>query len=144
MQKQYKYLELLTVIAVTIYLVTNVTSSKIIQVGPIFISVVVFYWPFSYLLGNIFTEVYGYTQARKVIWKVMLCATIAAVIYAIVARIPSAPGSDPGDYIAFSRVLGAVPRTVLAGFVTYFVGSFLNDYVLAKMKIWTKGKHLWT
>lgn len=142
--KQYKYLGLLTALAVTIYLVTNVTSSKIIQIGPFFVSVVVLYWPFSYVLGDIFTEVYGYAEARKVIWKVMLCAAISAIIYAIVVQIPSAPGSDSGDYVAFSRVLGAVPRTVLAGFVTYFVGSFLNDYTLAKMKVLTRGQWLWT
>ncbi len=142
--KQYKYLELLTNIAITILLVTNITSSKIIQIGPFFVSVVVLYWPFSYILGDIFTEVYGYGQGRKVIWKGMLCAAIAAIIYAIVAYIPMATGSNPGDYAAFARVLGAVPRTVLAGFITYFVGSFLNDYTLAKMKILTEGKWLWT
>ena len=142
--KQYKYLELLTYIAITIYLVTNVTSSKIIQLGPFFVSVVVLYWPFSYVLGDIFTEVYGYGVGRRVIWRTMLCAAIAGIIYFLVARIPVAPGSDLGDYAAFFRVLGAVPRTIIAGFVTYFVGNFLNDYTLAKMKILTKGRWLWT
>jgi queuosine precursor transporter len=142
LMKQYKYLDILTAIAITILLATNITNGKIVQVGPLSVSVVVLFWPLTYLLSDIFTEVYGYAQARRVVWKLFMSMIVAAIIYQIVVYMPPAPGFEGNA--AYVQIFSAIPRYVVAGWLTLLVGSFLNDFVMAKMKIWTKGKYLWT
>lgn len=140
--KQFKYLDILTMISITFLLMTFVSNGKIAQLGPFTISVPIVFFPITYLLADIFTEVYGYAQARRVVWKLFFSMLIATVLTQIVVYLPPAAGFDAND--AYIRVLGAVPRFLIAGWLTLLVGSFLNDYVMAKMKVWTKGKYLWT
>jgi uncharacterized integral membrane protein (TIGR00697 family) len=99
-------------------------------------------FPISYIIGDVLTEVYGYAKARRVIWLGFGC-NLLAVLGIYVAGI--LPGADfwQGQE-AWDQILGAAPRILLASFCAYLVGEFLNSFVLAKMKIATNGRHLWT
>jgi len=107
--------------------------------GPLPAAIVIF--PISYIFGDILTEVYGYRQARKVIWLGFLCNLIAVFAFWVAGRIPAL---DSGVQNAYERILGYAPRLLVASFLAYLVGEFANSFVLAKMKIMTKGRFLWT
>lgn len=139
--KQYKYLGLITVLYVTFQLISDITAGKIVQLGIFTVSVTVLYFPFTYIFADILTEVYGYAKARSVVWMVFFSSVIAGLIYAVVVFLPPAVGFDAND--AYVRVLGQVPRILIGGWIAVLIGGILNDYTLAKMKVKTKGKHLW-
>jgi len=139
--KQYKYLGLITALYITMQLVSDVTAGKIIQLFIFPVSVTVLYFPITYIFSDILTEVYGYAQARRVLWTVLASSIVAGLIYQLVVILPPAVGFDAND--AYTRVLGSVPRILFGGWIAVFGGEILNNYVLAKMKIWTKGRHLW-
>jgi hypothetical protein len=107
--------------------------------GPLPAAIVIF--PISYIFGDILTEVYGYRQARKVIWLGFLCNLIAVFAFWVAGRIPAL---DSGVQNAYERILGYTPRLLVASFSAYLVGEFANSFVLAKMKIMTRGRFLWT
>jgi uncharacterized integral membrane protein (TIGR00697 family) len=86
--------------------------------------------------------VYGYAQSRKVIWQVLFCSILAGLCYQVAAYWPAAVGFD--GQAAYLRVFGSIPRILVGGWVAVWAGGIANDYVLAKMKVWTRGKHLWT
>jgi len=140
--KQFKYLGLITALYITMQLVSDVTAGKIVQLWIFTVSATVLYFPITYIFSDILTEVYGYAQARKVVWMVLGSSVLAGMIYQLVVALPAASGFDGAP--AFVRVLGSVPRILLGGWVAVWVGGILNDYVLAKMKVWTNGKHLWS
>lgn len=140
--KAYKYLGTITALYITFQLVSDVSAGKIVQLFGLTVSATVLYFPITYIFSDILTEVYGYAQARSVVWKVLLCSVIAGLIYQIAVYLPPAPGFT--DSVAYARVLGSVPRILIGGWVAVWVGGILNDYILAKMKVWTKGKYLWT
>ena len=140
--KQYKYLGLLTALAITFKLLNDVTAGKLVQLGIFSVSAATIFFPITYILSDIFTEVYGYSKARSRVWLLLLCSVIAGIVYSIVAFLPPAVGFDANE--AYVRVFSQVPRILVASWIAFFFGSIVNDFVLAKMKIWTKGKHLWT
>lgn len=140
--KPYKYLGLITTLYIAFQLISDVTAGKIIQLGIFTVSATVLYFPVTYIFSDILTEVYGYAKARSVVWQALLASVIAGIVYSLVVLLPPAISFDAND--AYTRVLGSVPRILLGGWIAVWVGGILNDYVLAKMKIWTKGKYLWT
>ena len=107
--------------------------------GPLPAAIVVF--PLSYIFGDILTEVYGYRQARKIIWLGFFCNLIAVLAFWVAGQIPAL---DSDVQNAYERILGYTPRILAASFLAYLVGEFANSFVLAKMKIKTKGRFLWT
>lgn len=139
--KTYKYLGLITTLYIAFQLISDVTAGKIVQLGMFTVSATVLYFPITYIFSDILTEVYGYAKARSVVWQALLASVIAGLIYTLVVWLPPAVGFDAND--AFTRVLGSVPRILVGGWIAVWVGGILNDYILAKMKVWTKGKHLW-
>lgn len=139
--KQYKYLGLITVLYVAFQLISDVSAGKIVSLGIFTVSATVLYFPITYIFSDILTEVYGYAKARAVVWQVLLASVIAGLLYQIVVWLPAAAGFDATD--AYARVLGSVPRILIGGWIAVWVGGILNDYIMAKMKVWTKGKHLW-
>jgi uncharacterized integral membrane protein (TIGR00697 family) len=139
--KNYKYLDIITVIFVVVLLISNIASSKISQIGRLTLDGGTILFPLSYIFNDVLTEVYGYKTSRKVIWLGFFSAILASLVFAIVAWLPSANGWD--NQSAYLAILGQTPRIVLASLLAYFCGEFLNSYVLAKMKIWTGGKMLW-
>ncbi len=142
MNKTYKLLTLLTVLNVMFQLVSDVTAGKIIQLFIFPVSATVLFFPFVYIISDIMTEVYGYARARRVLWLTLIASVVAGIIYQVVAYLP--PASIFGANEAYSIVFGIVPRVLLGGWIAVFAGDILNNYVLAKMKIWTRGKYLWT
>jgi len=128
---------------VAVLIISNVASTKILMIG----SFIKFdggtiLFPISYIFGDILTEVYGYSRARRVIWIGFFCAALAALIFYIVQILPPARGWENQE--AYVKILGLTPRIVAASLVAYFAGEFSNSFTLAKMKIFTRGKWLWT
>lgn len=138
---QYKLLGIITVLYVTMQLVSDVTAGKVVQLFIFPVSITVFYFPITYIFADILTEVYGYSVARRVLWIVLLCSVLAGLLYQLVVFMPPAPGFNANA--AYVQVFGQVPRMLIGGWIAVFAGEILNDFVLAKMKIWTEGKHLW-
>jgi uncharacterized integral membrane protein (TIGR00697 family) len=102
----------------------------------------ILFFPISYVIGDVLTEVYGYARARRVIWTGFAALLFMAFMSWVVVALPPAPGWT--NQPAYEAVFGQVPRIVFASMIAFWAGEFVNSYVLAKMKIWTRGKHLWS
>ncbi|MGD0351922.1 MAG: queuosine precursor transporter [Dehalococcoidia bacterium] len=127
---------------VTCLITANIIIAKQISVGGIILPAAIVIFPISYIIGDVLTEVYGYRQARRVIWLGFICNLIAVAAIWIAKILPPAPVFEAQN--AYERILGSTPRFLLASFVAYLAGEFTNSVVLAKMKIMTKGRWLWT
>lgn len=141
MEKNYKYLGTISVFFVTVLLISNVVSTKIVDFGVFTFDAGTLLFPLSYIFGDILTEVYGYKRSRRVIWLGFFMAMLMSVVFIIVGKLP--PASDWGNQEAYNQILGLTPRIVLASLIAYFAGSFSNAFIMAKMKVWTQGKKLW-
>lgn len=141
MQKNYKYLGAISVFFVSVLLISNVASTKIVDLKWFTFDGGTLLFPLSYIFGDILTEVYGYKKARGVIWLGFFMALLMSLIFIIVGELPSAEGWN--NQSAYDAILGLTPRIVIASLIAYSAGEFSNSYILAKMKIWTKGKILW-
>lgn len=126
---------------VTCLITANFIIVKQISIGNLVLPAAIIIFPLSYIIGDILTEVYGYQQARRVIWLGFLCNLIAVVAIWVGKVLPSAPVFEAQS--AYERILGSTPRFLLASFVAYLAGEFANSFVLAKMKIRTRGRWLW-
>ena len=102
----------------------------------------ILFFPLSYVIGDVLTEVYGYARARRCIWAGFFAVLFMAGMSWVVVALP--PASDWPGQAAYEAVFGQVPRIVLASVVAFWIGEFANSYVLARMKVWTQGRHLWT
>jgi uncharacterized integral membrane protein (TIGR00697 family) len=140
--KTFRYLDVITAAFVAVLIISNVASSKIVQFGPFGFDGGTLLFPLSYIFSDILTEVYGYARARRVVWIGFACILLMAAVFMIVGRLP--PAADWSNQTAYDAILGLTPRIVLASIVAYLVGSFSNDVILAKMKVWTGGRMLWT
>jgi uncharacterized integral membrane protein (TIGR00697 family) len=116
-------------------------ASKVAAVGGVSFGAGVLFFPISYIFGDVLTEVYGYAQARRVVWAGFAAMIFASFMSWFVLALPPAPGWPHQQ--AFETVLGSTPRIVIGSLCAFFTGEFCNSYVLAKMKVFTKGKHLW-
>ena len=139
--KGYRYLGTISVFFVSVLLISNIASTKIVDFGWFTFDGGTLLFPLSYIFGDILTEVYGYKRARNVIWLGFFSALMMAVVFMIVGMLPAA--GDWGNQAAYDAILGSTPRIVLASLLAYTCGNFTNSLVLAKMKVWTSGKHLW-
>ena len=120
----------------------NITAVKLLSVAGFLIPAAIVIFPLSYILGDVLTEVYGYAQARRVIWLGFLANLIVVAAIWLAQVLPGASIWDAQE--AYERILGLAPRILLASFLAYLVGEFANAVVLAKMKIATRGRWLWT
>ncbi len=141
MGKSFKHLDTITALFVTVLLLSNVTSTKIVDLGPFTFDGGTILFPLSYIFGDILTEVYGYSCSRKVIWLGFVSALLMSVTFFIVGVLP--PAADWPHQNAYNQILGLTPRIVAASLVAYFVGEFCNSFILAKLKILTHGRWLW-
>jgi queuosine precursor transporter len=121
---------------------SNIIAVKIAAVGPLTVTGAIVIFPLAYMFGDVLTEVWGYTTARAVIWS-GFAANIVAVSF-VAAAIALPASAHYGDQAAYARILGQTPRLVLASLTAYVAGEFLNSYVLAKLKLLTRGRFLWT
>lgn len=102
----------------------------------------ILFFPISYVIGDVLTEVYGYARARRVIWAGFVAVLFMAVMSWVVVKLPPAPSW--GNQAAYDVIFGQVPRIVFASVLAFWAGEFVNSYVLARMKVWTGGRWLWT
>jgi len=145
-----RWLPILTAVFVTSLIISNIIAVKLISLGPFFLPAAILLFPISYVFGDVLTEVYGYACARRVIWIGFFCNLLAVVIIWLSIQLPPAPfwavgtwASPQSSQKAYQAILGFTPRLLAASFVAYLFGEFLNSFVLAKMKIATRGRHLW-
>jgi queuosine precursor transporter len=122
-------------------IISNTVSEKIFTVFGFNFPGGAIVFPISYIFGDILTEVYGYQAARKIIWTGLGCLALMSAVYATVQILP--PASFWTDQAAYERILGMTPRIAFASAIAYFAGEFSNSYTIAKLKIFTQGKHLW-
>ncbi len=136
-----KYFLYIAILFVVVLMISNTVATKLFQLGPFFFTGAVMIFPISYIFGDILTEVYGYRASRRIIWAGFASIIVMAIAYYLVQLLPPAPfWLHQG---AYETILGLVPRIVIGSIIGYFVGEFSNSYILSKLKMWTKGKHLW-
>lgn len=140
--RTYRHLDTITAFFVAVLLISNVASTKILDLGIFTFDGGTILFPLSYIFGDILTEVYGYSRSRKVIWLGFISAFLMSIIFLVVGKLPPATGWENQE--AYEKILGLTPRIVAASLIAYFSGEFSNSFVLAKMKIVTKGKVLWS
>jgi uncharacterized integral membrane protein (TIGR00697 family) len=132
---------IIVAVFVTCLITANIIAVKLVDLFGLILPAAIFFFPLSYITGDVLTEVYGYRQARKVIWLGFLCNVIVVVAIWIAQILPRASFWD--GQAAYERILGYTPRILIASFLAYLVGEFANSFVLAKMKIATQGRWLW-
>ena len=146
--RRYRYLDVLTTIFVVILLVSNLVAQKVCAFGPVFgigpfyTSGAMLLFPVTYIFGDIFTEVYGFGASRRAIWLGFFGTALLYCLSAAVIALPGAPGWK--NQQAFATVFGFIPRMLAASLTAYWAGEFANSYTMAKLKLLTDGKKLWT
>ncbi len=147
-REPFRYFDFVMAAFVAIILLSNVIGAG--KVAQIWLPGVG-YWPFgagilffpiSYVIGDVLTEVYGYARARRVIWAGTVAVLFMAFMSFVVVALPPAP--DWKNQAAYETIFGQVPRIVFASVCAFWAGEFVNSYVLARMKLWTGGKQLWS
>ena len=133
---------IIAAIFVTCLITANIIAVKITGVGSVFLPAAIIVFPLSYIFGDILTEVYGYRWARRVIWLGFLCNLIFVFFAWVGQLLPAAPFWQ--DQAAYSSILGYAPRLLAASFCGYLAGEFANSFIMARMKIATQGRWLWT
>jgi len=146
--RQFRHFDLVMAAFVAILLLSNVIGAA--KVAVVTLPVVgawefgagILFFPLSYVLGDVLTEVYGYARARRCIWVGFAALVFMAVMATVVVALPPAAGWT--GQAAYDQVFGQVPRIVLASIIAFWAGEFVNSYVLARMKVLTAGRHLWS
>jgi len=136
--KHYKYYSLITGIFAASLIISNILDTKFFQLWNLNFPAGIILFPIVYVFGDIFTEVYGYSQSRKAIWTGFISLLVLVVAIEIAKRLP--PSDFWEDQDAFITILGKVPRIVIASFTAYFAGEFTNSFIMAKLKLSQKGK----
>ena len=142
MLRQFKYLDVLTTTFVVILLVSNLVAQKIIRLGPVSTSGAMILFPITYIFGDIFTEVYGYGASRRAIWLGFFGTALMYGVSAVVIALPADPAFH--NQQAFITVFGILPRLLAASLLAFWAGEFANSYTLARLKLLTRGRWLWT
>jgi hypothetical protein len=130
--------------------VSNIIAIKLVNILGLFVPAAVILFPVAYIFGDVLTEVYGFARARQVIWIAFFCNLVAVLAIWAAGLLPAAPFWAAGTFAtpesaqqAYDAILGFTPRLLLASFIAYLVGEFLNSFVLAKLKVLTAGRFLW-
>jgi uncharacterized integral membrane protein (TIGR00697 family) len=138
----FKYLDGLVQTFVVVLLISNLVASKLVNIGPLKVSAALMLFPITYIFGDIFTEVYGYAASRKAIWRGFFSSILMTAIGLFAIWLPPSP--DWHNQQAFETIFGVLPRLVAGSLLAYWLGEFANSYTLARLKLLTKGKYLWT
>ncbi|MEO5858886.1 MAG: queuosine precursor transporter [Pyrinomonadaceae bacterium] len=148
-RRQYKYYDLLMAAFVAVLLCSNLIGvHKVSYInlpfyGEYIYGAGVLFFPISYLFGDILTEVYGYARSRKVIWVGFAALIFASVMSFTITQLPSAKTMSPEQQAAVNFIFGQTPRIVLASLLAFWIGEFVNSFVIAKMKVFLAGRFLW-
>jgi len=127
---------------ITCLITANVIAVKVLSYGTVVLPAAIFVFPLSYIFGDVITEVYGYKWSRRVIWLGFLCNLLFVLFAWIGQYLPAAPFWEGQE--AYETILGYTPRLLGASFCGYLVGEFVNSYMLARMKVFTRGRWLWS
>ena len=147
--KTYKYYDFILGAYVCVLLCSNLigpaklTTLHVPVVGSVTFLAGVLFFPISYLFGDVLTEVYGYARDRRVVWSGLAALVFASIMAAVVVHLPPAERWK-SNQAAVEAIFGNTPRIVLASIIAFWCGSFVNSFVMAKMKLWTNGRWLWT
>jgi uncharacterized integral membrane protein (TIGR00697 family) len=146
----YRWFPFVMALFITTLIISNIIAVKVIDIAGLYLPAAVILFPIAYIFGDILTEVYGYARARQVIWTGFLCNLVAVIAIWIAGGLPPAPFWSAGIFTtpdaaeqAYQAILGFTPRLLLASFIAYLIGEFLNSYVMAKLKVKTSGRFLW-
>jgi len=141
-RKNFRYYDFIMVAFVTILLTSNlIGAAKVCEWNGFTFGAGIFFFPLSYVFGDIMTEVYGYARARKIVWAGFAAMIYATLMAEVIIRMPPSPGWP--NQAALETMFGSTWRIVVGSLTAYFFGEFTNSFVLAKMKIITQGKKLW-
>jgi uncharacterized integral membrane protein (TIGR00697 family) len=140
-EKQTRYFEIILGLFVAVLLISNIASTKITQIWKFAFDGGTIIFPLSYIFGDVLTEVYGYKKARKAIWVGFFSAFLMSLVLWLIGVLKPAEGWNLQN--AYISILGQTPRIVGASLAAYFAGEFLNSFIMAKMKVFTKGRWLW-
>jgi len=142
-RRHFRYFDYVMAAFVAILLLSNlIGAAKLSSLYGLTFGAGILFFPISYVIGDVLTEVYGYANARRCIWAGFIALLFMAFMSSVVVGLPPAEGWN--EQAAYESVFGQVPRIVCASMLAFWAGEFVNSFVLAKMKILTKGKHLWT
>jgi uncharacterized integral membrane protein (TIGR00697 family) len=145
-----RWLPAIAAVFVTSLVISNIIAVKLFMAGPFVLPAAIIIFPISYIFGDVLTEVYGYASARQIIWIGFGCNLFAVTAMWISIQLSPAAfwtlgyGTPSSAQQAYEAVLGFAPRLLASSFAAYLVGEFLNSFVMAKMKLATNGKYLWT
>ncbi|MFH1427174.1 MAG: queuosine precursor transporter [Patescibacteria group bacterium] len=139
--KSYRYFDIIMALFVAVLLISNIASTKIVALWKFTFDGGTLIFPLSCIFGDVLTEVYGYRRARKVIWVGFFSAMLMSIILMIVVALK--PASDWPYQEAYKNIIGLTPRIVVASLIAFLAGGFSNSYILAKIKVWLKGRFLW-
>jgi uncharacterized integral membrane protein (TIGR00697 family) len=140
--RRYKYLDVLTTMFVVILLVSNLVAQKVCMIGPFAVSGAILLFPITYIFGDVFTEIYGFSASRRAIWLGTFGTALLYLMGTIVIALPGAP--EWKNQQAFTVVFGFIPRILTASLIAFWAGEFSNSYTMAKLKLLTNGERLWT
>src|SRR4030066_1958314 len=138
--EMFRYFDLITGLFVAVLLISNIASTKIVEIWKFTFDGGTILFPLSYIFGDILTEVYGYKKSRRVIWIGFFCGLLMSLTLSLIGLIKPAGGWERQE--AYMAILGQTPRIVTASLIAYFAGEFSNSYILARMKVLTKGRWL--
>ena len=146
--QKYRYYDFIMAGFVAILLLSNLIGAAKVAtldlplIGAFTFGAGVLFFPLSYVIGDVLTEVYGYARARRVVWAGVVGMIFMSFMSWVVVTLPAADGWGGQD--AYLAVFGQTPRIVVASLIAFWAGELVNAYIMARMKVWTKGKHLWT
>ncbi len=136
------YFMVIVALYVTSLITANTVATKVLEMGPWVTDAGLITFPIAYIVGDVLTEVYGYAAARRVIWLGFACNLIAVGTFQLAGALPAE--STWQNQSAYDAIFGSTPRLLLASFCAYLIGEFANAFVLARMKVLTDGRWLWT
>ena len=140
--QRFRYLDALTTAFVVTLLISNLLAQKIVRIGPVSTSGAMILFPLTYIFGDIFTEIYGYAASRRAIWSGFFATGLLYAVSAIVIALPADP--EFKNQAAFVTVFSILPRILVASLVAFWAGEFANSYTMARLKLLTRGRWLWT
>lgn len=140
-KKQLHIYEMLAGLFVMTLIVSNIASVKVVAIGPLVFDAGTILFPLSYIVGDIVTEVYGYRKMRSLLYVGVVSLILTMTTFWVVQILPASP--DWPNQVAYESILGVVWRIVLASVTALFLGEIMNAYVMARMKVRSKGKNLW-
>lgn len=140
--RRYRYLDALTTAFVVMLLVSNLVAQKVVRIGPVSTSGAMLLFPITYIFGDIFTEIYGYAASRRAIWLGFFGTALLYAVSSVVIALPSDP--EFHNQQAFVTVFSILLRILIASLAAFWAGEFANSYTMARLKLLTQGRWLWT